>query len=213
MLKIYGFDLSSPANKVRMTANLLGVEYEYVRLNPMKGEHKSEAHLKVHPAGKVPAIEDGDFKLFESNAIIRYLGRKHPSKYYPNDVEQAAIIDQWIDFSSQHIGANVAKVAFNKLFATKLGFEPDLKSMEDGRNFLTQFLPLIETQLSAHDYLTGNQLTLADICLLSCLDPVELIEFSLNDYPSITKWRDGLQQQAFYKKVHKHFAEGMLSKL
>jgi glutathione S-transferase len=85
--------------------------------------------------------------------------------------------------------------------------------MEDGQKFLTQFLPLIEKQLSTHDYLTGNKLTLADICLLSCLDPAEVIEFSLSEYPSITKWRGGLQKQAFYKRVHQHFAEGMLSKL
>ena len=50
--------------------------------------------------------------------------------------------------------------------------------IEDGQKFLTQFLPLIEKQLSTHDYLTGNKLTLADICLLGCLDHAEVIEFS-----------------------------------
>ena len=64
MLKIYGADLSAPANKVRMTANALGIEYEYIRVSIRDGENRTEEYLKMHPAGKVPVIDDDGFVLF-----------------------------------------------------------------------------------------------------------------------------------------------------
>ena len=76
MLKIYGADLSPPSNKVRFVANELGLDYEYNSVNLVSGENQSEGHLKLHPGGKVPVIDDDGFVLFESNAIIRYLAAK-----------------------------------------------------------------------------------------------------------------------------------------
>ena len=76
MLIIYGADLSTPANKVRFVANALGLEYEYHRISLRDKEGQTEEYKRVHPAGKIPAIDDDGFVLFESNAIIRYLADK-----------------------------------------------------------------------------------------------------------------------------------------
>jgi glutathione S-transferase len=95
MLTIFGADLSSPANKVRFVANYLGVPYEYRRMNLREGEHKQEWYLKINPVGKIPAMSDGDFNLFESGAICKYLCGKVNSPIYPKDIKQRAIVDQW----------------------------------------------------------------------------------------------------------------------
>lgn len=207
MLTIYGSDLSSPANKVRFTANYLGIEYKYHFMNLREGEHKQEWFLKINPVGKIPAMSEGDFNLFESGAICKYLCSKAKSNLYPADFQQRAIVDQWIDFSTLHIAVNLSKLTFNRVFAPRMNRPVSQESISDGETFLSQQLPVIEKQLSAHQYLCGGQITLADITLLSALDPSEISGVDLTKYPSISKWRNNLKSQTFYTKCFNEYGE------
>src|SRR5579862_7965788 len=112
MLKIHGIPASSPTNKVRYLANYLNAEYEFHPVNLAAGEQKSSTFLKLNPMGRVPVIEDGEFHLSESNAIIRYLADKHQSKIYPKDLQQRAKIDQWIDFASHHVMMALSRIMY-----------------------------------------------------------------------------------------------------
>ena len=112
MLKIFGHPISIKVNKVRYLANYLGLEHEFTQINPMAGDLQSEDYLKVNPLGKMPAITDDGFNLGESNAILRYLTTKANSDLYPNDAKQRAIVDQWLDFSSMHLGNAFVKIFF-----------------------------------------------------------------------------------------------------
>ena len=207
MLKIYGSDLSYPSNKVRFTANALGLRYEYIRVNLREGEQKKAEFLKLNPAGKVPAIDDDHFSLFESNAIIKYLADKNNSPLYPKDPKNRATIDQWVDFSSIHVGMASSKVVFNRLFAPRFNIPVDENSLKEGLKFLDQFLPVIDGQIGSNDYLVSNKLTVADINLLAILDPAELAQIDLSKYKNITRWRNALKKQDFYTKCHKDFGD------
>lgn len=209
MLTIYGSDLSSPANKVRFVANALGLHYEYKRVNLREGEQRKPEFLKLNPAGKVPVIDDDGFILFESNAIIRYLARKQKSTLYPSDVQARAVVEQWLDFGSLHVGAALVKVTYNRLFAARLNITPDEKSIQEGLEFLNRFLPVVENQLSNNAYLAGNSLTLADFNLLAILDPTELSGVDLTPYSHIVKWRQNLRQQDFYTQCYKEYGESL----
>ena len=212
MLTIYALDLSAPALKVMYVANALGLQYEKKGVNLMEGEGQKPEYLAIHPAGKVPAMVDGDFKLFESNAIIRYFARKKNSDLYPNDIKQQAIIDQWIDFVSIHIQNGVSRVLWNKVFAPKLGKEVDQNSMKCGYEFLEKYLPVVNQQLGRTKYLAGDKLSLADFVLLAYTDPLETIEVDIKKYPKLAKWREGLVTKDFYQKVHKFYGESLLAK-
>ncbi len=207
MLEIRGSDLSIPSNKVRYVANALGLEYNYTTLNLAAGEHKSDAQMQVHPAGKVPAVVDGDFALFESNAICRYLARKCNSKLYPEQLQQCALVDQWIDFGSMHVGAAMIKVYFNRIIAPAMGLDVDPRSMEEGAAFLGNFLPIVEQQLSENENLAGAELSLADFNLLANLDPAELSAIHLGPYGRISAWRNRLKQQDFYQKCFNDYSD------
>jgi glutathione S-transferase len=209
MLTIYGADLSGPSNKVRFVANKLGLEYEYLRVNLMKEENKTEDHLKRHPAGKVPVIEEEGFKLFESNAIIKYLAGKAGSSLYPEQAKARAIVEQWIDFSSHHIGAAMNRVMFNRVLAPFMKMDIDERSLSDGLSFLDRFLPIVDNQLQANPYLAGSELTLADLCLLALIDPAEIANIDLSGYPSLSRWRGNLQGQPFYTKCHKSYEDAV----
>jgi glutathione S-transferase len=209
MLKIYGADLSTPSCKVRFVANYLGLIYEYRRVDLAKRENRSEAHVRLHPAGKVPVIEDEGFILFESNAIIRYLAEKAGSALYPTDTKQRAVVNQWMDFVSQHVATALGQVVFNRVFAPFLKMEVNERSLSEGLEFLKRFLPVVETRLQGNRYMAGRDLTLADFVLLSALDSAEVAGVDLAPYPSIVKWRKDLQGQDFYTKCHKSYGDAL----
>jgi len=215
MLKIYGANLSSPANKIRMTAHVLDLEYEYIQINIREGENRTKEYLAVHPAGKVPAIDDDGFVLFESDAIIKYLATSEASSLYPDDIKQRAIIDQWIDFVSIHVSGAMGRVVFNRVFASFAKVPVDERSLNDGIKFLGRFLPVIDQQLSKSKYLAGERFSLADIDLLASIDPAEVADIDLSPYEHIVKWRNELKQKDFYMKCHASYddvVKGLMSK-
>ena len=209
MLTIYGADLSAPANKVRMTANALGLEYQYIRISIKDGENRTEEYLKKHPAGKVPVIDDDGFVLFESDAIIKYLAVKHESPLYPINLRERALVDQWMDFIAIHVGGAMGRVVFNRVFATFAGVPVDERSIKDVMKFLNRFLPIIDRHLSKGLFLAGDQFTLADIALLSTIDPAEVADVNISSYDRIAKWREGLRKEEFYTKCHSSYEEAL----
>lgn len=209
MLKIYGANLSGPANKVRMTANVIGLDYEYVQINLREGEHRKEEYLKISPTGKVPAIDDDGFTLFESGAICRYLCEKHNSSLFPNAQNEKAVVDAWSDFVAQHVAAAMNRLVFNRLFASMINVEVDERSVEDGLTFLGKFLPIVDTQLGKTECLASSTLTLADLTLLTALDPAEVVKYDIAPYSNVVKWRNTQMQQDYYTKCHTNYEEAL----
>jgi glutathione S-transferase len=206
-MKLYGFDISTPCNKVRYVANKLGMDYEYIIINALEGEHKSEEHIKRHPAGKVPVINDDGFILFESNAIVKYLADKINSPLYPKDLKQRAIIDQWMDFINIHVANGVNKVFGNRIIFPKVGIEIDERSIQDGLSFLDRFLPILDNQLKNNQYIAGDKLTLADFCLIACIDPLEVIQVEISLYSHLKAYREALMAEDFYQKCFSTYAD------
>ncbi len=207
MLKIYGLDFSPWVNRVRFTANQIGLDYDYIKVDLMGGEGQSPEYKHLHPAGKVPAIDDGGFILFESGAICRYLATKSTSPLYPDDLKTKAVVDQWTDYSVTHIAMAMQKVLFNRVIYKFMDKEPDLRSLEEGQEFLQRFLPIIDTRLSTMNYVAGNNLSLADMILLAWLDPAEISELDLSPYQQICKWRNQLKQETFYTKCYNNYED------
>ena len=207
MLTIYGSDLSGPAIKVRLTASYLGLKYKWQALNLREGEQKQEWFLKINPVGKIPVIDDDGFCLFESNSICRYLCDKHNSALYPKDVHKRATIDQWIDYSSFHIGANFMLIVYNRVFAPIRKIPVNDKAITDGLEFLKQYFPIVEKQLAGHKYIVSQEISLADIILLSLIEPAEAAEIDLSAYPKVCAWRADLKKQPFYTSCCKDYGD------
>lgn len=212
MLTIYAMTMSPPALKVLYVANALGLEYEQKAVKLAEGEGQSPEYKAIHPAGKVPALVDGDFSLFESNAMAKYLARKAKSNLYPDDLQKQALVDQWVDFASQHVHNGISRVLWNKIMAPKFGFDVDESSMKCGYEFLEKYLPVVDAQLGRTKYVAGDEITIADYILLAHVDPLEAIEVDVNKYPNLARWREGLRTQDFYQKVHKFYGEAMMAK-
>jgi len=198
MVKIYGIDASFFSNKVKLSANAMGVEYEFQTISPLSGETKTPEYLQIHPAGKVPAMTDGDLNIFESSTIIKYLADKNNSELYPKDLKQRYLTDEWIDFATIHVSNAISKVLFNRVFAGMMDAPVDEQSLQDGLKFYERFLPIVDEQLGKNKYLAGDALSLADTTLLAILDPSEVAGLDITPYANVVKWRNALKQEKFY---------------
>ncbi len=206
MITLYGNQFSGPSNKVRFLLHALELEYHYHSVNMMAGEHRSPTHLRLHPAGKVPVLVDGDFILFESNAMLRYLADKNASSFYPKELKVRALVEQWLDFSSLHIATALNKVFINRVAYSVMGLQKDERALQEGLGLLDRFLPVIEAQLQKNKFLPGPDMSLADFSLLSALDPAEAASIDLSLYPHLKRWQESLQAMPFYQKCYPSYA-------
>jgi len=198
MLKLYGNMKSGPCKKVRYAAEAVGIPYEWVELD-FAADTKTDEHLARHPAGKLPAMDDDGFVLFESDAICKYLARSRESALYPRDLKSFAVVEQWLLFVSNHVGAAMNKVAYNRVLAPLMGREVDSNSLKEGLSFLDRFLPVVDARLGAVSYLAG-ELSLADISLLSVFDYADAASVDLSGYEHLSRWLNEMRSQAFWKK-------------
>ena len=93
-LKIYGVP-QSRAYRTLWMANELGLDYENIPIHFADGSAKTPEYLAVNPNGRIPAIDDNGFKLWESMAINLYLAKKHASGLSPKTMEDEAQAIQW----------------------------------------------------------------------------------------------------------------------
>jgi len=202
MIKVHGNSVSIPCNKVLYTCNFLCIDYEWIEKEYRTGEMKTPEFLALHPAGKVPVMEDDGFILFESEAICRYLCAKSGSTLYPEEIQARALMDQWTAFSVNHVGLAMLKVLYNRLIAPMFDIPVDENSLKEGEEWLGRYLPIVDQRLSESDYLAGNAITLADMTLLSFVETADQAKVSLAPYPQLSKWLSDLQAQEFWKKAH-----------
>ncbi len=132
-----------------------------------RGEHLSAEYRAINPNHQIPTLLDGDLKLFESNAILRYLCLKHElTPWYPSSLPERAAVEQWLDWNQCRLSPAVVDIVLNTVF---LGEHGDLAAIERGRSRWQELEPVLEAQLDGRDFLAGERATIADLSLASSL--------------------------------------------
>lgn len=188
MLKLHDLSLSGNCYKVRLFLALTAVEYEIVPVDFMAGQHKAPEYLAMNPLGEVPILQDGDFTLRDSQAILVYLARKYGGEtWLPTDPTGLGQVMTWLSTAANEIarGPNDARLV------KKFGYQIDLAIAQAKAHRILQIMDL---HLAQTDWLALNRLTLADI---ACFPYVALApegEVPLDSYPAIHQWIDRIQQ-------------------
>ena len=178
MIKLYG-GARSRASIVRWYLEELGVPYEFILLDMSTGEHNQPDFLKINPFGKVPAITDGDFALFESGAILLYLCKKYSGKEF--SIEQQAILTQWVLFANSTLATGIFTEASRAKELPKL------------------MTPLNEL-LSKHPYLLGDEFSVVDVAVGAILYYIPLmLKVDLSAYPAVTNYMQSLSSRPAFK--------------
>ena len=101
------------------------------------------------------------------------------------------------------------KPYFNKVIAPAFGMPVSEAAIKEGEEMLERSLPVAEAQLNKSKFLAGDEMTVADICLLAAMDPNEQLKLDLTKYPKLNAWRENMRSQDFYTKVHNYYGEGI----
>ncbi|XP_059653623.1 elongation factor 1-gamma 2-like [Cornus florida] len=163
-LVLYSWDTNRNAFKALIAAEYSGVQVDLVQNFQMGVSNKTPEFLKMNPIGKVPVLETPDGPVFESNAIARYVTRLKPDNpLYGSSLIEYGHIEQWIDFASLEIDANISRWLY-----PRLGFIVYLPPAEEAAiSFLKRALEALNAHLASNTFLVGHAVTLADI-IMTC---------------------------------------------
>ncbi|KAL5721637.1 glutathione transferase [Ranunculus cassubicifolius] len=166
VVKVYGPVMAVCPQRVMVCLLEKEVEFEIVSLDLEAGEQKRPEHLLRQPFGQVPAIQDGEFWLFESRAIIRYYATKYADRgtnLLGNTLEEKALVDQWLEVEAHNYNDLVFTIVFNLIILPKMGKTGDSALVQMNEEKLGKVLDIYEERLSKSKYLAGDSFTLADL--------------------------------------------------
>lgn len=198
-MKIFGHPMSTCTRKVLATIAETQTPYELVLVDFAKGEHKQQPHLSRQPWGKVPALEDDGFTMFESRPMARYIAGKANSPLIPADLRARAMMEQWMSIEVSYFSSPAMKYVYHTVFQ-----RPQEQAVLDAaRAELDHTMPVIEAQLAKHAYLAGEGFSLADICYMP------YVEYSIGgplkpmyeQYPAFKAWWERVSTRPSWMKV------------
>src|SRR5262245_19703329 len=204
MLKVYGRANSINVRKVLWMLGELDLAYE--REDWGRGFRPTDDPLfrKINPVGVVPVIDDGDFRLRESNTIVRYLADKHGrADLYPKDLQRRAIVESWMDWSSTELYEGMRAV-FHGLVVKN----PAFAGLVEGaaKTWAAQMQVLDDYLAKGGPYVTGQAFTIGDIPVGLVVNRWYSIDFAKPAYKAVAAYYDRLSERPPYRQ---HGRNGM----
>ncbi|CAA7032810.1 unnamed protein product [Microthlaspi erraticum] len=206
VVKLYGQIKAGNPQRVLLCFLEKGIEFEVIPVDLNKFEQKKPEYLLRQPFGQVPAIEDGDLKLFESRAIARYYATKYAEQgtdLLGKTLEQRAIVEQWMEVEANYFNVVVLPLVINIVFKPKL--EPsDVALVKELKVKLEEVLDVYENRLATSRYLAGAEFTLADLTHMPGLRYI-MNEAGLSGMvtsrENVNRWWDEISARPAWKKL------------
>jgi glutathione S-transferase len=197
-MKLYYADTLNP-RKACAVAKYLNSPVEFVRVELSKGEHKQPGYLSINPNGKVPALEVGDFTLWEADAIMAYLARFAGSDLLPSDDRQIDVM-RWLSWGSQHFTRHGGSLYFQYIIKPWVGLgDPDAAAVEEATGYFRQFAGVLDRHLAGKKYLLGDQLTIADFSVGITLPYADKANIPLAEFPNVARWHDRMNEMPAWR--------------
>jgi glutathione S-transferase len=202
-MELFYSRISGNSARTVFALNEAGVPWTPRPLDPRAGETRTPEYSSVNPMGKVPALKDGAFVLWESNAINWYVAETHPQAgLLPASPRERAAVQRWLFFQNGHVSPACAAIFRARHPRTQAFWntKPDPAGAERGEKELARFLPVLETALESREWLEGS-FSLADIAYVPHLSFVVDTGFSLAAYPRIAAWLERLLARPAWRKT------------
>lgn len=201
MLTIWGRNNSNNVKKVLWCAEeIVGLPYDWIPAGGSFGLTADPAYRAMNPNGLVPTIRDGDFVLWESNAIVRYLsGRYAADTLSPVEWTVRASADRWMDFATSSLA-----VPFRDLFWGMVRTAPekrDLAAIEAGRQKCATLFAIVDDALAGQDWLTGDSFGMGDIPLGCFAYAWFMMPIERPNLPHLAAWYARLTDRPAYRKT------------
>ena len=188
MIQLYGHELSGNVYKVRLLLELLGTEYEFVKVDLMKGEHKKPPYLAINPFGQVPALVDGDETVLDAQAILVYLAKKYGSEdWLPTDAVSLSKVVRWLSTTAGEVRQGVENARLYHLFKMKT------INVERAEEKSQLILKQLDEHLADQEWLEFSRPTIADIAVFPYVALAPDGKISLDAYPNVLAWIDRIK--------------------
>ncbi|KAL5729943.1 glutathione transferase [Ranunculus cassubicifolius] len=210
VVKVYGrawFFLSSSTRRVVVCLIEKEIDYEIIPVDVYNGAHKEPEFLKLQPFGVLPVIEDGDFTLYESRAIIRYYAEKYKfqgTRLLGKTIEDRGIVEQWLEVEGQNYHPPIYNLILHLLIHPKMGLPVDTKVIDESEKKLGKVLDIYEDRLSKSKYLAGDFFSLADLSHLPFTHYLVTAagkEYMITDRKHVSAWWNDISSRPAWKKV------------
>lgn len=191
-MKLYYFETPNP-RKACAVARHLSSPVELVRVDLAKGDHQSSQFLAINPNGKVPALVDGELRLWEATAIMVHLARKAGSEMWPDDQRQVEVV-RWLSWDAHHFSRHGGTLYFEHVIKRWVGGgDPDAATVAEATGHLQRFARILDDHLEGRDWLVGHAPTLADFAVGNLL-PYAEAKLPLDPFARIRRWHDRLNE-------------------
>jgi glutathione S-transferase len=201
-MKVYNHPFSGAGFKVTAVLHELALStVEVITVDLSKGQHQEPWYRAINPHAKVPALVDGDLSIFESNAIITYLGALAPERgLMPVDPRGLAEVQMWLHWYSTTFYPDAMKIHWNTYYQKMLGHPRDEKVLAEGRELLARDLKALDGALQGREYLTGK-LSVADFALASNLLMRDMAGIDLTPFPNVKAWAERMDARPSMKQA------------
>jgi glutathione S-transferase len=191
-MKLHFHPVSTASRPVVLFCAEEKISYEPVVVDLMTGAHMAEPFLKLNPSHMVPVLEDGDFVLTESSAILKYLAEKHDSKAYPKDLKKRARINERMDWVNANFYREWAyHLVYPQVFPNHVR-TPDVAhtaTLSWGKEKAEHWLDILDKHIiGSNAYLCGSEISIADYFAAEVFSCGALIGASFQKYPNVDRW-------------------------
>ena len=203
-IELYVFPPSPRAFKVMAVAHHLGLDCTFTMVDLRKGDQKAPGYTALNPNMRMPTLKDGDFVLWESNAILQYLASKRPeSGLLPRDERARIDMTRWQFWDLAHWDPACAAFIFEYVAKPLvLGIkEPDMAALAKGTEAFHRVARVLEAQLAGRKFVMGDTLTLADFSLGAPMNAAGAAHFPMEPYPAIRRWFAALSALPAWQKT------------
>jgi glutathione S-transferase len=196
MLKIWGRKNSINVQKVMWMVGELGLAHERYDVGGPFGKNREPDYLALNPNGLVPTIQDGDFILWESNAILRYLAHKS-GKFRPSGTNLGSLADQWMDWQQTTYNTHISPIFMNMIRTPPE--KRDMPLVERSRKSVTEQAQILDAHLGKNDYVTGKEFSIGDIpAAITTYRFLQLVP-ERPPLPNLQRWYDAVSARPAFR--------------
>ena len=191
-MKLYEF-APTRSIRVRWVLQELDVDFEAITINLRAGEHRTPNFLAINPAGKLPALIDGEQSITESVAICLYLAEKYPNhQLIPTDLWLRAQLYRWLFFAVTELEQPLWRIARHTSLYPKEARIP--AEIPLARQDFTNMATILESHLLGRQFVVGDQATVADFVLAYTLDWANEIQL-LAPFPTLVAYMESMYER------------------